>query len=925
VTALNNVIGRTVELAAIDEFLDSLADGPAALVLEGDPGIGKTTLVRAAIETARGRNVHVLSCAASESDPRLSYGALGELLARIDRDVVGALPPPQRDALDAALIHGGSGPPDAEPRAVATAVLSVLEQLARSRPVMVAIDGLQWLDRPSARVVEFCTRRLRGPVGLMASRHSGAGHLGPPGELRLRHPERMDVRRLAPLDARALRHVMRQRADRPLALHALERVNEASGGNLFYALELARALPAEGPAPPALLLPPRLQEIVESRLAGLDGEVEELLLAVAALTEPTVELLTRALGAGTGVLLDEAEEHGLVEYDGHRVRFPHPLLAIGIQARASLAGLCRMHRRLSAVVSDVEERARHLAYAQVMPEAVPALDQAARHLRARGAPAAAAELLELARGLGGATKLQVRAAEHHFDAGDSERARELLDKAIATLPGGGARAEALLLLAEIRYSDGRLDEARTLLEEARAQHEVDERLLVKIDLLLAYVLCSLESVPAARIPARAALVRADELDDDALLAQALALSACVDFTLGLQVDDQLDRALQLERAEVRTTSVLRPSRMAALVYLRTGRLDEARRLLTALCDGHAERGEDHDLAWACLSLVWLECWRGDIAAATHAVDEAVERLLQLETCNGRALGLAARAQLDAYAGRAHDARRAAHEALALFDESDWQSGSWRPLATLAFLDLSLGDPEAAAARFTADSLAGTFTGLGAPGPWDRALLRGDAAEALIAVGRLDEADTVVALLERQGSALGRALPRGVASRCRGLLLAARGDLAGAEEALQHAVDAHEQLPILLERARGLLLLGRIQRRRRRRGEARATLERALALFDAVGSPLWADRAREELETIDPDGHEATRLTAAEERVARLAASGLTNREVAATVYVSPKTVEVHLSRAYRKLGIRSRAELGARMTIEAGTVTGQAA
>jgi DNA-binding CsgD family transcriptional regulator len=184
---------------------------------------------------------------------------------------------------------------------------------------------------------------------------------------------------------------------------------------------------------------------------------------------------------------------------------------------------------------------------------------------------------------------------------------------------------------------------------------------------------------------------------------------------------------------------------------------------------------------------------------------------------------------------------------------------------------------------------------------------------------------VVALLERQGSALGRALPRGVASRCRGLLLAARGDLAGAEEALQHAVDAHEQLPILLERARGLLLLGRIQRRRRRRGEARATLERALALFDAVGSPLWADRAREELETIDPDGHEATRLTAAEERVARLAASGLTNREVAATVYVSPKTVEVHLSRAYRKLGIRSRAELGARMTIEAGTVTGQAA
>jgi DNA-binding NarL/FixJ family response regulator len=194
---------------------------------------------------------------------------------------------------------------------------------------------------------------------------------------------------------------------------------------------------------------------------------------------------------------------------------------------------------------------------------------------------------------------------------------------------------------------------------------------------------------------------------------------------------------------------------------------------------------------------------------------------------------------------------------------------------------------------------------------------------LIAVGRLDEAETVVELLQRQGSALGRALPRGVASRCRGLLLAAGGDLAGAEEALQQAVDAHEHLPILLERARGLLLLGRIQRRRRRRGEARTTLERALALFEAVGSPMWADRAREELESVDPGGIESTRLTAAEERVARLAASGLTNREVAATVYVSPKTVEVHLSRAYRKLGIRSRAELGARMTV--GEVAGQAA
>ena len=909
---LTNVIGRTAELAAIDDFLDSLEDGPAALVLEGDRGIGKTTLVRAAVEAAHRRDAQVLWCAASESHPRLSYAALGDLLARIDNDVVGALPPPQRDALDAAL-HGGSRPPDADPRAVATAVLSVLETLALRQPVVVAIDGLQWLDRPSGRVLEFCTRRLTGPVGLVASRHSYGASTGPPGELRLRHAERMDVRRLTPLNARALRHVVRQRADRPLALRALERVNEASGGNLFYALELARELPVDGPPPPALMLPPRLQEIVEARLAGLDADLEELLLAVAALAEPTADLLSRALGSGAGVLLDEAEERGLVEYDGHRVRFSHPLLAIGIQARASLAGLCRMHRRLSAVVPEVEERARHLAYAQVMPEAVPALDEAARHLRAKGEPAAAAELLELARGLGGTSELQVRAAEHHFDAGDSARARTLVEKVVPTLPGGSARAEALLLLAEIRYSDGGHPEARALLEEAQAEPDVDERARVRIDLLLAYVLCTLGSVPAAQAPVRAALERADKLRDDALLAQALALSAGVDFALGLDVDDRLDRALSLEHPEVRTMSVLRPSRIAALVYLRSGRLDESRRLITALCDGHAERGEDHDLAWACLSLVWLECWRGDLASATHAVDEAVERLLQLETVNGRALGMAARAHVDAYAGRVHDARRGAREALALFEENDWQYSSWRPLATLGFLDLSQGDHEAAAASLASAASTVASAGLDAPGPWDLALLRGDAAEALVAVGRLDEAERIVAQLERQGSVPGRTLPRGVAARCRGLLLAAGGDLEGAERALQRAVAAHERAPLPLERARGLLLLGRIQRRRRRRIEADETIGRALAIFEAIGSPLWAEQARRDLSGLGSSTHGSSRLTQAEERVARLAASGLTNRQVAATVYISPKTVEVHLSRAYRKLGIRSRAELGAQM------------
>ena len=231
--------------------------------------------------------------------------------------------------------------------------------------------------------------------------------------------------------------------DGPLGRRALARVQEASGGNPFYALELARALPAGGPPSPALPLPASLDEVVAARLAGLGREVEEVLLAIAALSEPTLELLERALGPGVARLLEAAEERGVVALEGGQVRFTHPLLADGVYARVTAGRRRAMHRRLSGAVTDLEERARHLAYAG-MPDAVAALEEAARHVRARGAPDAAAELLELALGLGGDEELRVRAAEHHYDAGDPRRAQALLEQAIEALrPGSGARGGAV--------------------------------------------------------------------------------------------------------------------------------------------------------------------------------------------------------------------------------------------------------------------------------------------------------------------------------------------------------------------------------------------------------------------------------------------------------------------------------------------------
>ena len=235
-----------------------------------------------------------------------------------------------------------------------------------------------------------------------------------------------------------------------------------------------------------------------------------------------------------------------------------------------------------------------------------------------------------------------------------------------------------------------------------------------------------------------------------------------------------------------------------------------------------------------------------------------------------------------------------------------------PLMTLGFLALSERDYETAAATVGPAAAMAAATAMPEPatGGW---LLYGDAAEALVALGRSEEAEAIVAWLEERGAALDRTWAIAVGARCRGLLLAAQGDVARAEQALERALAAHERLPMPIERARSLLVLGRIRRRRRKRLAAKAALEEALAIFEAVGSPLWADQASEEIAGLGLRPRSSDTLTAAEERVARLAATGLTNQEVSASLLVSPKTVEAHLARAYRKLGIHSRAELGAHM------------
>jgi DNA-binding NarL/FixJ family response regulator len=308
--------------------------------------------------------------------------------------------------------------------------------------------------------------------------------------------------------------------------------------------------------------------------------------------------------------------------------------------------------------------------------------------------------------------------------------------------------------------------------------------------------------------------------------------------------------------------------------------ERARTILTALRDRHARRGEAFELARTSVDLVWLECLRGDLPGAETAAGEAVERLLQLDAPDARAHALAVRAHVDAHAGRVDLARSRAREVIALLGAS-----ARRARATLVFVELSVGDHAAAAEHARAVDLAG-----------------GDAAEAVLGVGMVDEAAAL---------AVGHDAPR-----AQGLILAARDDLDAAARALEEACADQERQGMSVEQARSLLALGRVRRRQRRRAAAREAIDAAFECFHTAGAPRWAEQAeaeRAELELAPV----AEGLTPTQERVARLAASGLTNREVADSLVVSAKTVEAHLARAYRKLGIRSRAELGARMALEA--------
>jgi DNA-binding CsgD family transcriptional regulator len=399
-----------------------------------------------------------------------------------------------------------------------------------------------------------------------------------------------------------------------------------------------------------------------------------------------------------------------------------------------------------------------------------------------------------------------------------------------------------------------------------------------------------------------------------VLGDALAVAVMVGFLDGdgLSVE-RLDRALELEEPDRRRLPFTAPRLIAGLMLMWTGRLREAVDTLMGLRTERIERGVESEISTFSLYVVWAYLWLGETerAAEVVAVDAPAAALLGDPAME--ALTRSAEALVSAQRGDVEMTRAQAGAALAEFSKLEWWTATVFPRWALGFAELSAGDP--AAAHAVLEPLTEMLPSLGLSDPVGLVFLP-DEIEALIALGELARAQPLVELLRRLGQAHDRPWAIAAAARGRGILATAHGDLDVAIAAFDEALAAHERVDMPFERARTLLALGRARRRRKQWSSAREALRGALALFTRSGAPLWVQATQTELGRAGERTSDPSELTATERRIAELAASGLSNQEVAERAFLTVKGVEANLTRAYRKLGIRSRGGLAAALARE---------
>ncbi|WP_030674244.1 LuxR family transcriptional regulator [Streptomyces rimosus] len=901
------VVGRDAELARLFRTVDP-ASAERVLLLVGDVGTGKSALLDRAARHAEADGTHVLRAEGSESESSLAFSALHQLLRPVTAEV-DALPERQRTALRDAFGMGPATPRQAsasDPMLTGVAVLSLLSALGDRQPVLVVLDDAQWCDRASLDALSFAVRRLDGdePVTVLIGARAGTALPGFD-----RHAPTIT---LEPLDDTAANQLLDLQPNSP-AGRTRARILDQAGGNPLALAELARAagvhgtatpLPSAGPLP----LTERLERLFAGRLDSLPAPTTRALLLLAAMDSADSALAVPAgpAEAGDAVWLP-AEEAALVRRTGRDVRFRHPLVRAAVYHSAPSAARRAAHRTLAERLRDEpDRRAWHLAAACPGPDADVAaeLERTAGRARRRGGYAAAAKALQRAAELApereDSARLLVEAARAAVFTGDLAWVEEL---AAAVR----ARTDDMSLLSAAAVQAGRL-------AVLTVRHTVVfSRLTVAAEqLALTY---PAQPAPALDLLAGAAVVRFYSGEDaqqhriQDILRNLPADAAHTDLRAWVQaVSDPFGNRRHLTALLPRLTAEAEthPERLTT-VGIMAWLLDETPRAVRAFdaafarweLQGPLPEGLGGAVAWA-----YVERGRWGQARTACARVTAVGRAAGLD--HAVACAATVDATVLAYQGDAATARARAEDALALIDPLESRSVAVYARRALGAASAAEGAYESAYGQ-----LRMIFTADGAPVHYHASYpALADLAAAAVRTGHHEEAAQIV---ERSAHALAdHASPR-----LRALISRARGLLAATEDAEPHfraalADPALEHWPF--ERAQTLLDLAEWLRRRRRIAEARGPLTEALETFRRLGARPGIERARAEsraagLDVADTPPDALAELTPQQQQIVRLAARGLTNREIGEKLFLSPRTVGSHLYRSFPKLGITARSQL----------------
>jgi DNA-binding CsgD family transcriptional regulator len=892
----SRLAGRELELARVEEFVaaSSRLDGARGLVIRGPAGIGKTAIWREAIDRLRAAGDLVLVARPAEEELSGAMVGLLDLFDDIEADPT---------VLD----------PDADLFDRGRAVRATLRRLTDTQPVVLAIDDVQWLDPISARSLRYALRRLEDrPALVVATERTPAGDDVRPPVL---SPERTETIMLDALPIEAIRQVLAP-VVQTIARPALELVHELSGGNPMYALELARStdLNRDRLAMARTSSRQTLDRALSARLTATPPATRRVVQTAAALGPASPERIRAACGEPADAGLNDAIARGLLVLDESLlVRCSHPL--VGSVALGDMeAGERRaVHGHLAEIVRDPDERARHVALATIERDAAAAaeVEAAANRAGRRGAPALAAELAAHSLRLTpvddrpALARRAVAEILHRKAAGEAGRAIAMIDAIVAALPPGPERFAALGLRVGIDYGC-----AEEVLARAHEEAEADELVRGRIQDMVGYMTYMYRGdLERSRELETEALEIARRHGDAELEMLSSAALAMVRLLAGCPQPELFARALELGRQ-------VQNQRHGRWPYVDRGRqavwggdLDEAREVFARLQAMTVQSGLEFQRPFRAFDLALVELSAGRLAEAAQLVDDGLESALDS--------GNASIAMWLRYAdglAHVHSGSDEARARLAVDEMREWGHARGEHTRLLmadhvaGLLNLAGRDGSAALMELRHGVALARRLGFAHPGV---VALLPDAVEAAALVGDRAVAGELAAELDTQAAALDLPWVSASARRGDGLAALAAGER-NAHAALNEAAASFDALGYRLDAARSWLWHGRALQRAGRRPAAADAFAEARDRFLDMGARPWAEQAAADLERVAP-GRTTGALTDDEARIAALVIDGRRNREIAASLFVSVATVEAHLTRIYRKLGVRSRSELSRRL------------